>query len=308
MCYSARIQADYAKYRRQYGADIDIDEFTRLYFQKLREPKVVKTPRELDLAFLRGTGEGERAIAEAIAAADRVAIAEMQQQLAAQVERLAQAEAALAAGKVTKKATDDRRIATDKVAQLRARLNDLRRTTPAESQARIYPGTYAPVLVSEHGRRVLKPMRYQCRPEGKPAFYDRKYPGTYNARRDNLEGFWRGLFGFRHGVVVADAFYEHVEQDGKNVILEFRPDTGEPLLAACLWSEWGAGDERLLSFAAITDTPPPEVAAAGHDRCIIPIRAEHVDAWLSPDPADLAKSYAILDDRVRPYYEHRLAA
>ena len=24
MCYSARIQADYAKYRRQYGADIDI--------------------------------------------------------------------------------------------------------------------------------------------------------------------------------------------------------------------------------------------------------------------------------------------
>ena len=308
MCYSARIQADYAKYRRQYGADIDIDEFTRLYFQRLREPKAVKTPRELDLAFLRGSSDAEKAIAEAITAADRVAIAAMQQQLAAQVERLAKAEAALAAGKVTKKATEDHRIATDKIAQLKARLVDLRRATPAAEGARIYPGTYAPVLTWHSGRRVLKPMRYQCRPEGKPALYDRRYPGTYNARRDNLEGFWRVLFGFRHGVVVADAFYEHVEQDGKNVILEFRPDTGEPLLAACLWSEWGQGDERLLSFAAITDAPPPEVAAAGHDRCIIPIRPENLDAWLQPDPADLATSYAILDDRARPYYEHRLAA
>lgn len=307
MCYSARIRADYAKYKRQYGADIDIDEFTRLYFQKLREPRL-KTPRELDLAFLRGESAGERAIAEAIRAADAAAIGDLQQQLAAQVERLAKAEAALAAGKVTKKATDDQRIAADKIAQLRSRLNDLRRTTPVEGQSRIYPGTYAPVLVMDGGRRVLKPMRYQCRPEGKPATYDRKYPGTYNARRDNLEGFWRDLFGFRHGVIVADAFYEHVEQDGKNVILEFRPDTGEPLLAACLWSEWGTGDDRLLSFAAITDTPPPEVAAAGHDRCIVPIKPGHLDAWLQPDPANLAAAYAILDDRVRPYYEHRLAA
>ena len=63
----------------------------------------------------------------------------------------------------------------------------------------------------------------------------------------------------------------------------------------------------LLSFAAITDEPPPEVAAAGHDRCIVPIKAAHLDAWLSPDE-DLAKAYAILDDRARPYYEHRMAA
>ena len=63
-----------------------------------------------------------------------------------------------------------------------------------------------------------------------------------------------------------------------------------------------------VSFAAITDEPPPEVAAAGHDRCIIPIRAENVDAWLSPDRGNLKALYAVLDDRERPYYEHRLAA
>ena len=51
-----------------------------------------------------------------------------------------------------------------------------------------------------------------------------------------------------------------------------------------------------------------EIPAAGHDRCIIPIRPEHVDAWLRPDRKDLAAQYAILDDRERPFYEHRLAA
>ncbi|CAB3794636.1 hypothetical protein LMG27177_03692 [Paraburkholderia fynbosensis] len=63
-----------------------------------------------------------------------------------------------------------------------------------------------------------------------------------------------------------------------------------------------------MSFAAITDEPAAEVAAAGHDRCIVPIKPENMDAWLNPDPSDLAASYAILDDKERPYYEHQLAA
>ena len=78
------------------------------------------------------------------------------------------------------------------------------------------------------------------------------------------------------------------------------------MLVACLWSHWQEG-ESLLSFAAITDELPAEVAAAGHDRCIIPIKPENVHTWLSPSN-NLAESYAILDDRERPYYEHRLAA
>ena len=35
---------------------------------------------------------------------------------------------------------------------------------------------------------------------------------------------------------------------------------------------------------------------------------ENVDAWLNADPRNLGALYAILDDRERPYYEHRLAA
>lgn len=166
----------------------------------------------------------------------------------------------------------------------------------------------------EQDKRVIKPMRYQCRPAGKPAFYDTQYPGTYNARRDNLEGFWKGQFGVSHGIMVVSRFFENVqrtESDGttKNVVLEFNPNDGREMLVACLWSRSTApGEPDLLSFASITDEPPPEVAAAGHDRCIVPIKPEHIDAWLNPDPKDLEAPYTILDDRERPYYEHRLAA
>jgi hypothetical protein len=31
-------------------------------------------------------------------------------------------------------------------------------------------------------------------------------------------------------------------------------------------------------------------------------------AWLNPNASDLSAQYAILDDRARPFYEHRLAA
>jgi putative SOS response-associated peptidase YedK len=100
-----------------------------------------------------------------------------------------------------------------------------------------------------------------------------------------------------------------VKRDGQNVVLEFHPRPEQDMLIACLWSRWiWRGQPDLLSFAAITDEPPAEIAAAGHDRCVIPIRPENVDAWLNPDPKNLAALYAILDARARPYYEHRLAA
>ncbi|RUL78811.1 hypothetical protein [Dyella choica] len=52
--------------------------------------------------------------------------------------------------------------------------------------------------------------------------------------------------------------------------------------------------------------PPAEVATAGNDRCIIPIKPGNLDAWLNPNHGDLAASYAILEDRPRPYYAPRV--
>jgi hypothetical protein len=53
-------------------------------------------------------------------------------------------------------------------------------------------------------------MRYTCRLAGKPAMHDRRFPGTYNARRDNLEGFWSQVYGTSHAVFWVDSFFENV--------------------------------------------------------------------------------------------------
>jgi len=319
MCYSARIEADYRKYTRIFGADIDIQEFVRIYWGRKHGSKA-KLPKAMDAAFSDPHSDAERQIKTLIDEFEAGQVIELEQDLFNQLARLADAERALLV-KTTKAATESRRIATDKRDCILARLADLRRVELKPRDSRIFPGHYAPVMVMEKGRRVIKPMRYQCRPAGKPAFYDTKYPGTYNARRDNLEGFWKGLFGNSHGLILASVFYENVSRhclerrelaDGEkaeNVVLEFNPDPSQDMLIACLWSPWqGSGQPDLLSFAAITDDPPPEISAVGHDRCIIPIKPENTDAWLNPDAADLAAQYAILDDRNRPYYAHRLAA
>lgn len=321
MCYSAQIRSDYKKYVRVVGHEnaLSLKAFFEKYWERTKN-NAVKIPQALD-AWFDGRLETEAAdIRQAIQTWRADQTSKLQQDLFKQKKRLADAERTLQT-KTTKKAQEDVRIATSKIEWCLGKLGDLRRTTLADDDERIFPGWYAPVIVVENGQKVIQPMRYQCRPAGAPAFFDRKFPGTYNARRDSLDGYWKSLFGYSHGLMVASAFFENVSrhtmehrelkagEKEENVILEFKPNTGEDMLVACLWSRWSAPDEPdLLSFAAITDEPPPEVAAAGHDRCIIAIKPEHVDAWLNPDPKALGAMQAILDDRARPFYEHRLAA
>lgn len=310
MCYSAQITAAYQKLVRMTGATLSLQEFAALY---ARDPgkKRPKTPKAMDDAFRAGASPAELAVWVEVERWNQAESAVLEQELFANRKRLADAERALQV-KETKKAREDVRIAGNKIERALAKLADLKRAEPKDRDSRIFPGVYAPVIVAEGGKLVIKPMRYQCRLAGRPANYDQRFPGTYNARRDSLEKFWAPAFGHTHGLLVVDTFYENVEgPDGKNLVVQFTPRTGEPMLVACLWSHWTdpAGKEPdLLSFAAITDDPEPEVAAAGHDRTIINIKPEHVDAWLNPDPADLAALYRIFDDKRHPFYEHKLAA
>jgi putative SOS response-associated peptidase YedK len=310
MCYSAHIEAAYQKLVRMTGATVSLQEFAALYAHDPSK-KRPKTPKAMDDAFRAGTSPAERAVWAEIQQWNQAEAAILEQELFANRKRLADAERSLQA-KETKKAREDVRIAGNKIERAMGKLGDLKRSEGKDRDSRIFPGVYAPVIVSEGGRLTIKPMRYQCRLAAKPANYDQRFPGTYNARRDSLEKFWAPAFGHTHGLMVVDTFYENVEgPDGKNQVVQFTPRTGEPMLVACLWSHWvdPAGKEPdLLSFAAITDDPEPEVAAVGHDRTIINIKPEHVDAWLNPDPAELAALYRIFDDKRHPFYEHRLAA
>lgn len=314
MCYSAQVWTNWRKYQRAYGATIDIDEFAKLYAARA-EDRRIKIPKGVDQAFLQPTSPTERQIKDYIDAYNAETIATSEPELFKQAKRLADAERTLQT-KETKKALNDQRIAGNKIKQLKRWIADAKRTEhePVRDD-RIFPDWYAPVLVQEGGERVVRPMRYHCRPAGMDPSIDRtktgQVSGTYNARRDNLTRFWRHLFGQTHALMVADVFYENVDDgSGGSMELQFRPRTGDEMLIACLWSHWtdpARKEPDLYSFAAITDAPEPEVAAAGHDRTIINIRPENVDAWLDPR-GDVAAMQAIFDDKRHPYYEHRKAA
>jgi len=310
MCYSAQIRSDYDKFVRAFGALLSLPEFYRIFWER-REGGKVRVPKSVKSWFAHPKTDAEREIKALIDEFNVAETSRLEQEIFKQRKRLADAERTLQV-KTTKKAQDDQRIAGNKVEQGLGKLADIKRTTIEDRDARMFPGWQVPVMIEQNGQRIVRPMRYQCRVPGTPAFFDAKYPGTYNARRNSLEGFLKNLFGYHHGIMVVDTFYENVEgRDGKNKVIQFTPRDREPMLVACLWSHWKdpAGKEPdLISFAAITDEPEPEVAAAGHDRTIINIKPEHLDAWLNPEPGNLAALYAIFDDKRHPYYEHRLAA
>ncbi|MBN7139015.1 hypothetical protein A7A76_07890 [Lysobacter enzymogenes] len=320
MCYSAKVRAEYRAYVKEFGAHLTLDEYVKEYWEQFGDEWVPKLPQAIRAWFDDPTVPGQAELHEVVAAWKARTIAKTETDLFAQVKRKADAERALQA-KITKKAQEDLRISTNKIGHFKTKLDDLKRSELKPRDSRIYPGTLVPVIVWEDGRRVIRFMRYQCRLPGWNEKTERQYPGTYNARRDKLESSWSQLFGRRHGIILADAFYEHVPRHKleqrelgageaeEDVVLEFKPRGIGTMAVACLWNASPVdGRPDLLSFAAITDEPPPEVAEAGHDRCIIPIKRENIDAWLQPDPKNVAASYAILDDRERPYYEHEIAA
>jgi len=307
MCYSAQCWQAYKDYVREFGAIVDIHEFAKMYgYRKLT--RKTKIPKGMDRQFLDPKSDLETQIKGLIEEWNAEQVSELEQELFKQVKRRNDAERTLQT-KTTKKAQEDLRISTSKIDQIKGKIADVKRTEPKPvKDNRIFPMVYAPILISENGQLVVRPMRYLLRPPGAPPSFDfdKNRNGTYNARRDNLTKFWKKQFGYTHGLLVVETFYENVERpNGDNEVLQFTPRTGEPMLVPVLWAHWKGrpGENDLYSFAAITDEPEPEVRAAGHDRTIINIKPEHVDAWLNPDPNNLDAMFAIFDDKRHPYYE-----
>ena len=300
---------------RQLGIRLDYDEAERLFFRRLDDP-TINISRGFEANFDDPTTDQGWRIKSAIDEHRSRVAGNIEKDLFTQKTRFVNAERSLKT-KETKKAREDVRIATAKIVSLGEKLSDLRRSEPKSRDNRIFPKVYAGVIVKHQGENLLRPMLYACRPAGKPAFYDKKFPGLYNARRDNLEKFWNEQFGHHHAIMVVESFYENVQLHVKerrelaageieqNIVLEFTPNPPQPMLIACLWSHWTDPNEPdLFGFAAITDEPPPDVASAGHDRCIINLRPEHVEPWLTPENRSREELQAILSDRAVSTFEH----
>lgn len=320
MCYSALVRQNLTWLAKRYGAEVAWELFQDLFRRRLDDDGV-QFSRALDVHVMQMTEEKARVSQEYIEQYRAKQARAWEQELFKQRKRLVDAQRKLQI-KETKAARNDERIATEKMAALSGKLSGLHSEQIAGDDARIFPKKYyVPVVTNDGDRLVIRPMRYLCRLPGKPASYDELYKGCYNARRDNLNGFWSGLYGKNHGVIVVDSFFENVPRHlyekrelapgerESNVVLNFNPNTGVPMTIACLWAHWTHPREpELYSFAAITDEPPPEILATGHTRCIVSLKEENVREWLSPEQASKERLEQILSDRVTPYYEHRVAA
>jgi putative SOS response-associated peptidase YedK len=312
MCYSAQLQAAYMRYLRETGAEMDIDQFVEIFGARVSDSSI-RIPRAVERWFDEPKTDGERRIKAFIDQFTAAETTKLEREVFAQKKRLADAERTLAS-KPTKAAAESKRIATDKIDKAITRLDRLKAVKPHPAEARIFPLNFAPIVMQVGDRRLIRLARYHCRKPGEQAFIDRKLPGLYNARRDSLGKYWKDLFGASHAVMLVDSFFENVDRQGKNQVLHFIPKPAGTMLIACLYAEWKDPQDKdnsgapLLSFAAITDEPPAEVAAAGHDRMIINLKPEHLDAWLKPQGRSLEELQTILGDRQTPYYEHEVMA
>lgn len=305
MCYSAKVWQKIKEYYRRMNAMPDYGQIELVFARRL-SGSTIRIPRGFEENFDQPANAAEKRIKELIDDFRAKERTRLEQDLFTNKKRLAEAERALKV-KETKKALNDQRVAGNNIERITGKLDVMKGVAVDPDAERIFPFHYGPIVISDGGEKRLILARYHCRQLGQAAFIDKKFPGLYNARRDSLEKYWKETFGKRHAIAIFGAFFENVDRSGKNVVLRFEPRPPKEMLVACLYAHCPKTDkeDELWSFAAITNEPPPEVAAAGHDRCPINLKPENAETWLNPKGRSVVALQAILGDVERPYYEHQ---
>jgi putative SOS response-associated peptidase YedK len=318
MCYAHMIRADLKAWLREFGASLDIATLEDLFSKRIDAPRDVRFPLAMDRFFLQRQNDTELGLRDAIDAYRARRISEWEQEIFKQRKRYADAQRTLQT-KPTKKAEADIGIASRKIEQLMGWLGGVKTLENKPDDAVVHAMNYGPIIADTGQGRILTAMRYHCRLAGKPAAIDRQLPGLYNARKSSLREWWAPVFGIKHALIVLTGFRENVkrhdmehrglkpEEEPENVVLQFNPRDHRDMLVPCLWDRWEQGGVVLNSFALITDDPPSEVAAAGHNRCPINLTREAAEKWLAPQGRTPAELLDVLEERQTPYYEHMLA-
>jgi putative SOS response-associated peptidase YedK len=244
MCYSAQVESKWKRHVRDMEARIAYSDFLELARLRLADPTQYRLPRGFDLEFADPQNDEERTIKGLSDQYRKAQITILETEIFAQKKRLADAERKLA-GKETKAATESKRIAETKVKQAMGKLALLTDDRPHSNDYRIFPRSYAPIILVRNGEKVMVPARYLLRQPGKPAFMDDKLSGNYNARRDNLTKFWRREFGATHAVMAIRSFYENVTgADGHDrMVIRLTPANVERWL-----TPQGRSDEELQAI------------------------------------------------------------
>ena len=308
MCYSSKVSQNIKDLARQFSATMDYSEVERLMMERLGG-RPIRLARGFEWNFSNPQTPQERRIADLDTEYRAKKVAELEQEIFKQKKRLADAQRKLKV-KETKSALNEQRIATSKIDASLERIALLTGTQPHEDDHRIFPMTYAPIILKRDGRNVITLARYHLRQQGKAGVH----------RSEVSRALQRASRQPR--ALLAQRVRTHARVDGDGFVLRERrarrQERGAALHSTTCLSDCSSracmriGRIRrkvdLLSFAAVTDEPPPEIKAAGHDRCIINLRPENVEAWLSPEGRSDQELQAILSDRQQPYYEHEVMA
>ena len=236
ICYSAKIVERWRTYLRDADATMDLDEFERVYGARKLTPGI-RIPRAVDRWFDEAESPQARRIKQLIDDYRAGMIQKLETDIFTQRKRLADAQRKLAE-KETRAALESQRIAINKVAKAMQDLPLHKGNQPAELDGRIFPLHFAPIVIREQGRNVVQLARYHLRQPGAPATIDRRFPGLYNARRDNLTKFWRNEFGRTHALLLVESFFENVEREGSNAVVHFQPQPPGTMFVACLYARW----------------------------------------------------------------------
>jgi len=311
MCYSARLRAEYDDLVKNYGCKLSLREFAELVRQREKEYDEsfrcsIKIPDEMLAGVIAQGGSTAKEI-ELVQRRWKVA----ERRMLEQAINDAGAEFLEAEEKVKAKATKTNQksfeVKQRKLQKAKAALENA--SKPPGDSYRIYPFYWAPIIVEENGSRLIVPARYRILPRTGvevPNNYN-----VFNSRRDSLQSArnWKPLFGKQHAIFPFQNFFEWVEREGKSVELKFNPDGHTGMHAASLYEIYQHPDlGQIRSFSMVTDEPPPEVAAAGHDRCPVFLSYDKIDQWLKPEGQTLQQLDELLDHKERCYYSHALAA
>lgn len=304
MCYSILVETNLKKLERDFRAALDFASFEQAYRIRAHNLEAIKIPRAIDRAI--AASDHPRAYSCQLLAdqyyGDRRA------QLAAKVQDQ-QAKVIDLQAKLAKRWSKTNQQLLDRALRVQAKAEADSASLDGPSALRdsqVFQYSYCPVITCRGGQNTISLMRYQLKPRHATADAPSSI-NMFNARRDALltRPSWKPLFGKNHGLVLLNGFYEWVPHPdtGKSAIIRFAPDDGLGMWVPCLFDRWHGDGYHIDSFAVITDEPPAEIAASGHDRCPIYPSWEHVDGWLAG--GSVAGSDKILASRAPVTYGGR---
>jgi len=99
---------------------------------------------------------------------------------------------------------------------------------------------------------------------------------------------------------------EEKEALQRNIIIEFRAESSQNFMVPVIFNQDPAGRSPYKGFALVTDTPPPEVRAAGHDRCPVILSKEAMTHWLEPGGLSFQQLDEILGQKLSFVFQHCL--